>query len=77
MCGSLFHCGGADPSDELQAVASMSSSMELAFFTLVLQLVVVLDAVSILTAVEAFITLWGTFASSTSHSFLQLLIIPH
>ena len=70
MRGGLFLSGRADFSDVLRTVAPMSSSVELAFSALVLRLSAVLDAVPLVSAVEALVASWrGRLA-------LLLLIVP-
>ena len=72
MRGSLFFSRGADFGNVLRTVASVSSSVELAFSALVLWLSAVLDAVPFFSAVEALVaSLWGSFPL-----VLLLLIVP-
>ena len=61
--------------DVLGAIDSVSSSMELAFVTLVLWFSAVLDAVAILSAIEALVALGWSALASSSGSFLWLLVL--
>ena len=72
MRGCLFFSRGADFSDVLRTVASMSAAVELAFATWVLRLAAVLDAVAFFSAIEALVaSRRGRLAFA-----LLLLIIP-
>ena len=75
VCSGLFCSGGMNFGDVLGAIDSVSSSMELAFVTLVLWFSAVLDAVAILSAIEALVALGWSALASSSGSFLWLLVL--
>ena len=74
MCRGLFHSSGMNFGNVLGAVGLMTSTMKLAFITLVLQLVAVLDAVTFLSAVEALVASQRGFFASSPCSFLWFLV---
>ena len=72
MHGGLLGHGGVDLGDVLQTVAPMATTVELTFSALILRLLAVLNAMPVLSTIEALVASWYGRASFT----LLLLIVP-